>query len=271
MPQNYTPTPEVQNEEKVIDLDGRNNQKTVKQASTPVSTKRLNLDVLITTQLFDYYPYPLATTDEHSHFIKVNPAFCHFTGYSQHELLHTEMLRLCVKEETAKCLELLQQLRQRELPSFAIPKHYVHKDGRILPALTTVIGHFDEEENYIGSTATVLDLSMNFFNNMRLDIRDYLTSPHAYGNLDLLLGLLCQLNFRDFIDYLKTHHRELTDLDLKHCTFIRLGLNTKTVSKIMHVSHDAVEKARYRLKKKLSLKKCSSLRDFIMGLNSSQP
>ena len=56
---------------------------------------------------------------------------------------------------------------------------------------------------------------------------------------------------------------ELTETDLRHCAYIKMGTKTKDVAKVLHVTLRGVEAARYRIKRKLELSPVQSLDKFL--------
>jgi len=68
---------------------------------------------------------------------------------------------------------------------------------------------------------------------------------------------------KNFFQDLSAQYPELNTNDLRHCALIKLNLNVKEAASLLNVSPHTVKSARYRLKKKLSLKPDDSLVDFI--------
>lgn len=66
-----------------------------------------------------------------------------------------------------------------------------------------------------------------------------------------------------FLDKLNSRNGNLTANEIRHCTYIKLGLNNREVANMLHVAPKTVEAARYRIKKKLDLSKEDSLSQFI--------
>lgn len=66
-----------------------------------------------------------------------------------------------------------------------------------------------------------------------------------------------------FFTKLKEACSELTENDLRLCAYIRIGMRAKQIAEMLSVSPDSVNSNRYRLRKKLNLKKEDSLDDFI--------
>lgn len=68
-----------------------------------------------------------------------------------------------------------------------------------------------------------------------------------------------------FFRNLKERHPELTTNDLRLCSYIRLNLSTKDISRLSGISEKSVEMARYRLRKKMGLDN-TSLTEYIMKI-----
>lgn len=66
----------------------------------------------------------------------------------------------------------------------------------------------------------------------------------------------------DFLKKLKSRYPELTNSDLKVCAYLQLNLSSKEIAQLMNISVRGVEISRYRLRKKLGIKKEQSLNDF---------
>ena len=66
-----------------------------------------------------------------------------------------------------------------------------------------------------------------------------------------------------FLRKLEMHYPELTDHDLRLCTFLKLKMNSKDISRILFTSPDSVDTARKRLKKKLGLPAEQNLQTYL--------
>jgi len=69
-----------------------------------------------------------------------------------------------------------------------------------------------------------------------------------------------------FLDELRNKGDNLTNNEIRHCTYIKLGLANKEVANMLHVAPKSVEAARYRIKKKLNLSKKDSLSQYIVSI-----
>ena len=74
------------------------------------------------------------------------------------------------------------------------------------------------------------------------------------------------LAYPDFIERLKRNYPKLRSGDVKLCCYLKMNMNTKEIAKITSLSVRAVENKRYRLRKKLDLKKDTSLDFFISSM-----
>lgn len=71
----------------------------------------------------------------------------------------------------------------------------------------------------------------------------------------------------DFYDHLLKKFPDLTQNELKLCAYLRLNMSTKEISQLTGQSSDAIERARYRLRKKMDLTNSpNSLNTFLMQI-----
>jgi len=79
---------------------------------------------------------------------------------------------------------------------------------------------------------------------------------HALDNL--------KLSQQEFFKRLKEKYPELTPYDLRLCSYLRMNFMTKEIAQLLNISTRGVEISRYRLRKKLRLKKEQSLSEFLI-------
>ncbi len=70
----------------------------------------------------------------------------------------------------------------------------------------------------------------------------------------------------DFSERLINNFPNLTNSEIKLCTFLKLGMNTKEISSVLFQSQDSIKVARSRLRKKLSLSSDQNLSSFLSSL-----
>ena len=66
-----------------------------------------------------------------------------------------------------------------------------------------------------------------------------------------------------FFQFLRSNSPNLTESDLRHCAYIKIGLTTKEIATLFNITPASVQKSRVRLKKKLNLSKSDDLYHFI--------
>lgn len=69
-----------------------------------------------------------------------------------------------------------------------------------------------------------------------------------------------------FFDKLRTKHPDLSQTEEKHSAYIRMGLSTKEIARLMNISPSSVQVARYRLKKKLAPGKDTDIYQYINSI-----
>ncbi len=69
-----------------------------------------------------------------------------------------------------------------------------------------------------------------------------------------------------FLQKLSSKYPHLSHSDLRLCAYLRMNLSSKEIAPLLRISYRGVENHRYRLRKKLLLKKDVNLTDFILSL-----
>lgn len=73
---------------------------------------------------------------------------------------------------------------------------------------------------------------------------------------------------KGFYEKLKKQHEELTQYDLKICTFIYLGFDTKQMAQILAIDYSSLRTQRYRIRKKMALSTETDLTEYISRIVS---
>lgn len=68
-----------------------------------------------------------------------------------------------------------------------------------------------------------------------------------------------------FFDKILSKHPALTEIELRHCAFIKLHMQTKEIAMILHINPRSVQASRYRIKKKMNLDENVDLREFLLN------
>ncbi|MCK4751277.1 MAG: hypothetical protein KAT15_29665, partial [Bacteroidales bacterium] len=69
-----------------------------------------------------------------------------------------------------------------------------------------------------------------------------------------------------FLQKLMSKYPQLSHSDLRLCAYLRMNLSSKEIAPLLRISYRGVENHRYRLRKKLLLKKEVNLTDFILSI-----
>lgn len=69
-----------------------------------------------------------------------------------------------------------------------------------------------------------------------------------------------------FYEKLKDKHEDFTQYDLKICTFIFLGFDTKQIAQILNIDYQSLRTQRYRMRKKMQLKTDENLVEYIFKI-----
>ncbi len=66
-----------------------------------------------------------------------------------------------------------------------------------------------------------------------------------------------------FFTHLKNNHPILSQIDHRHCAYIKIGLSTKEIATLFNITPASVQKSRVRLKKKMELNSGQDLYEYI--------
>ena len=164
---------------------------------------------------------------------------------SKNEKLETEKR---FKEEENKKLQLDIQHRHSELSSVTL--HIYQKNE----SLIQLFEEFDrlQKEADPEMRQKIRKLKQVINRNLNLD--------EDWNNFKMYFNQV----HHGFLDRLKSNFSELTSHDLRHCSYIRMNLSTKEISRLMNINPTSVQKSRVRLKKKLNLSQDMDLYKFLL-------
>lgn len=141
----------------------------------------------------------------------------------------------------------------------------IQKKDRIISTLYLQVIKYKNllQKNYIDWKALELPLQnpevLSFHNSLR---RNQLST---HKNWEELYTHFVQIH-PSFFDTLRKHAENLTDENLKICTYIKIGLNNSDIAKQMGILESSVKRSQTRIKKKLGLGPEQTLRKFIQHL-----
>ncbi len=137
-----------------------------------------------------------------------------------------------------------------------------------------------QKTNRVIAVALLLSQKNELLQSLQRQIRVFLEAPQ--GKSDLIKGVARQLResindekswdaflnefeqlHGDFVHSISARFPQLTPLELKLCTLLKLNLTTKDISRLLCVSIRSVEQYRYRLRRKFGLSRDDNLTVFL--------
>lgn len=109
-----------------------------------------------------YFELPLlgiAMTSPTKGWIEINDKLCDILGYSRDELLPLNWTKVTHPDDLAADLQRMQRLQSGEIDGDSYEKRYVHKSGRIVPALVSAKGVRNVDGSIEYLIVTVQDLT----------------------------------------------------------------------------------------------------------------
>jgi DNA-binding CsgD family transcriptional regulator len=70
----------------------------------------------------------------------------------------------------------------------------------------------------------------------------------------------------DFLTKLKREHPDLTKSELRFCTYIKIQIPISEIAFFLNITMEGVKKKKYRIRKKINLKRNESLKLYITNL-----
>jgi DNA-binding CsgD family transcriptional regulator/ligand-binding sensor domain-containing protein len=108
-----------------------------------------------------------------------------------------------------------------------------------------------------GSETTKIQLSL-----LKKNILKEIRSDHSWKDLEKHIK---NVHF-EFLMRLKEKYPTISPRELDLATYLLINMTTKEIAEVMHISKKGVELARYRLRKKLGLKRKENLTGFLMDI-----
>lgn len=93
-------------------------------------------------------------------FKEVNDSWCRLIGYTKDELLEKMGIAdVTLSDDIPESIELMKKMISREITQFVLEKRYRTKYGKIIDVIAFVKGIYCKDGQYIGSTASVMDIT----------------------------------------------------------------------------------------------------------------
>lgn len=142
----------------------------------------------------------------------------------------------------------------------------INKDRELMSSsLNTVQNQqFLKELKDILSNTTSEDLT-----TIKIDLKKVIRKiDYTLNHDDDWTNLLSHFNavHTGFLGKLMKLHPALSEIEQRHCIFIKLHMQTKEIAQILHIDPKSVQVARYRIKKKMSLSETIDLRTYLQEI-----
>lgn len=111
--------------------------------------------------------------------------------------------------------------------------------------------HLTERKEFINELISLLDNSKLNDDEKLKKLRKSLNQDQNQSSILKEFQTFFETHHHDFLEILKQSNPQLTQNELRLASFIKVGLTNKEIANILHVEHNTIKVARYRLKKKL--------------------
>lgn len=162
-----------------------------------------------------------------------------------HARVKSALLRSHFFQETLKAEKEKYDLKVRELSSTLLQ---ISERNQLLEELKNDVSLLDSKDFIVRKILSRLNLILRDKNDWD-NIRPRIESLH-----------------QGFIQQVNHVHPNLSHNQIIFCTLLRMGLQSKEIARILGVSADAIEKNRYRIRKKLLLNPDDSLENYLSSI-----
>ncbi|MDD5571925.1 MAG: tetratricopeptide repeat protein [Bacteroidales bacterium] len=179
-----------------------------------------------------------------------------------------------LKMERSKIQQINLQLSQERLKNeLEFEKRETEKReteiNHIMQELSTSTLHIVNKNEILNDIKRKLEQSLEPKGNISKTIRELIKEIEFSTDMDKDWDNF-KMHFEkvhvDFFKKLTSKCTQLTSVDLKLCSYLRLNLSTKEIARILSISAESVLTRKYRLKVKLGLKPSEDLLGFLCNL-----
>jgi tetratricopeptide (TPR) repeat protein len=188
-------------------------------------------------------------------------------------VLFATLLFLFAQQQKRKKERENQILAERLKHEKEIQQLEKEKQDEVIAAKTREITSYSLQlSNKNSVLKQILDLNTQLINsqkevkNIAGKIDDIIQNNFDVDNEWHLFKIHFEKVHPSFFDKLKQSCNELTENNLRICAYFRIGISTKEIAQILHISPRSVFLQRHRLKKKLGLGENDDLDDFIRNI-----
>ncbi|MCB0654724.1 MAG: hypothetical protein KDC57_01245 [Saprospiraceae bacterium] len=165
-------------------------------------------------------------------------------------VLENQKLEATQRMQHERNLRLEQEvvLRNKELVTSTL---LINRQKEILANIDKEAGHFSN---------ALPQADRNIIKSIKKIIRVNSSMAHEWEDFKLHFDKV----HPQFFQNLSERHPGLSQHEIRHCAYIKMGLATKEIARLMNINATSVQIARVRLKKKLELDRETDLISYIM-------
>ncbi|MBE0596198.1 MAG: EAL domain-containing protein [Desulfuromonadales bacterium] len=139
--------------------------------------------------IFEHAAAGMATALVDGSLLQVNPALCHYLGYTRSELVNLSAFDITHPEDLERTRTMFQQAREGKCTAHQYQKRYRHKDGSVLWGLTTVAWVRDGAGHPVYCVALIQDVTAHRAADEALQAREEIYRT-LVENVDLGIALV---------------------------------------------------------------------------------
>ena len=195
--------------------------------------------------------------------------WCEMSCRAVHDKLGKYLgIRASVRDIT-KLKEALSHIRQlSEKRKFDTEmKHQltgeIDAQEREISSYLMILSQKNELISYLEKSVTKLDSLNTQFRKKKIEEMLQKISQNSTADMDWeMFKVQFEKLYPAFFENIKEVHPNLTENDLRLCTFLRLKMSTKEIAGLLNISPKSIEVARVRLRKKLNIKREQKLKTY---------
>lgn len=176
-------------------------------------------------------------------------------------LSKSEELRQLLEKENAQKQQQIYQLKAEQLESEAEYKRKeIVSTALALAEKNELLTEFAADLEKLSRATPAASKSM--LNDLIRRVRQAHRSESAWDTFNEQFLTL----HKDFMKAISLRFPDLTPMEVKVCTLLKLNLSTKEIARILQLSDRNIDNHRYRLRKKLGLRSDDNLTVFLTGV-----
>lgn len=185
------------------------------------------------------------------------------------ERIHEQKLLLSKSEELRQLLEKENAQKQQQIYRLKAEQFEIEAEYKRKELVSTALALAEKNELLTEFAGDLEKLShatptaaKAMLNDLIRRVRQAHRSESAWDTFNEQFLTL----HNDFMKAISLRYPDLTPMEVKVCTLLKLNLSTKEIARILQLSDRNIDNHRYRLRKKLGLRSDDNLTVFLTGL-----